>query len=192
MPHPPGKKAESRQKILDAALALFKARGFDDVTIDEVMGNAGLTRGGFYAHFANKDDLVAHSLMPRTTERPDGPSAEGLRAFSSEYLSAEHRDNPAQGCLASALTQEIARQGPDVRAAFSEFLKYLTETVDGYLGNGNGELSEDALAIVAQMVGTMQLARAVSDPMLSVRILKAGRQAVEYLIPPELAESGDL
>ncbi len=190
MPHPPGKKAESRQKILDAALALFMARGFDDVTIDEVMGNAGLTRGGFYAHFANKDDLIAHALRPRPAERPQGPDAEGLKEFAGIYLSAECRDDPANGCPASSLTQEVARQGPEVRAAFSEFLKYFTETVDGYLGNGNGELSEDALAIVAQLIGTMQLARAASDPMLSVRILKAGRQAVEYLIPPELAEQG--
>ncbi len=188
MPHPPGKKAESRQKILDAALALFKARGFEGVTIDEVMGDAGLTRGGFYAHFKNKDDLIAYSLMPRTTARPDAASASGLRDFAGEYLSADHRDDPSKGCLASALTQEIAREGPEVRAAFNEFLKYMIETVDAYMGNDSGELSEDALAIVAQMVGTLQLARAVPDPMLSVRILKAGRQAVDYLIPPELAE----
>lgn len=187
MPHPPGKKAESRARILDAAIALFRTRGFENVTIDEVMGEAGLTRGGFYAHFANKDDLVAHALLPRPAEDGERESgAEALRAFAATYLSSEHRDHPEQGCTVGALTADVVREAADVRAAYFEFYRYFAGTIDQLIGNDAHELSDDALAIVAQMVGTLMTARAVPDSMLSVRILKAGRQAVEYLMPPEL------
>ncbi len=186
MPYAPEQKQKSRNRILDAAMGLFKARGFGDVSIDEIMAEAGLTRGAFYAHFKSKDDLVIESFRAAAaTPPPTEAGPEKLLAFVDTYVSALHRDNPAGGCCISALTADVAREGPEARAAYTEFLRGFSGIVDTYLGNDRHALSDDALAIIAQMVGTVQIARAVNDPMLSTRLLKAGRQAVNYLLPPE-------
>jgi len=186
MPYAPEQKKNSRERVLEAALKLFKERGFEQVSIDEVMAEAGLTRGGFYAHFTSKADLIAQAIL-EVAGRPDPIVAElGTFAdFADTYISARHRDNPAGGCAGAALTQSIAREGPEARAAYTEFLKSFAGVIDQHLGNEAHALSDDALALLAQMIGTVQMARAVSDPMLSTRILKAGRQAVDYLLPPE-------
>ncbi len=186
MPYAPEMKQKSRGKILKEAIRLFKERGFEDVSIDEVMGEAGLTRGAFYAHFTSKADLIAHAFRAASgVPTPAMASAEELGRFADTYVSAMHRDNPGAGCPVAALTAEIAREGPQAREAYTEFLKYFTGVIDSYLGNDKDDLSDDALALVAQMVGAVQISRAVADPMLSTRVLKAGRQAVDYLLPPE-------
>ncbi len=184
MPYAPDQKQKSRDRILKSAMALFKTRGFEDVSIDEIMGDAGLTRGAFYAHFKSKADLIAQCFLSAATG-PIRAEGEGFGAFADTYVSALHRDNPSGGCVISALTADVTREGPEARAAYTEFLRYFTGVVDSYLGNDPHAQSDDALAIVAQMVGTVQIARAVNDPMLSTRLLKAGRQAVDYLLPPE-------
>lgn len=186
MPYAPEMKQKSRGKILKEAIRLFKERGFEDVSIDEVMGEAGLTRGAFYAHFTSKADLIAQAFRAASgVPTPAMASAEELGRFADTYVSAMHRDNPGAGCPVAALTAEIAREGPQAREAYTEFLKYFTGVIDSYLGNDKDDLSDDALALVAQMVGAVQISRAVADPMLSTRVLKAGRQAVDYLLPPE-------
>ena len=192
MPYAPELKMKSREKILEAALRLYKARGFEDVSIDEVMAEAGLTRGGFYAHFKSKADLIAQAFLEAAREPVEAVAgAEALGAFADTYVSAMHRDNPGAGCPGAALTQDVARESPEARAAYTEFLRAFTGAIDVFLGNDKRDMSEDALALIAQMIGTVQMARAVSDPMLSTRILKAGRQAVDYLLPPE-DESSDV
>ena len=186
MPYAPDQKQISRDRILKAAMGLFKARGFEDVSIDEVMGEAGLTRGAFYAHFKSKSDLIVHSfLSAATAANPTQGGAEAFAAFADTYVSALHRDNPTSGCPIAALTADVAREGPQARTAYTEFVRGFAGVVDTYLGNDPQALSDDALAIIAQMIGAVQIARAVNDPMLSTRLLKAGRQAVNYLLPPE-------
>ncbi len=187
MPYPAGHKEKSRAKILGAAREVFKKEGFESVTIDEVMGAAGMTRGGFYAHFKSKGDLIAQTLLSETVESPGETGQDELLGFAATFMSANHRDKPATGCPATALSEEIARSDAETRTAYTEYVGHLAATIDALLGNDAGKLSDDALAIMAQMVGTVQIARAVSDPMLSTRLLKAGRQAVEYLLPPEVA-----
>jgi len=166
-------------------MRLFKERGFEGVSIDEITGEAGLTRGGFYAHFQSKADLIAQAFLGATGAMvPTAADASALGQFADSYVSAQHRDNPGGGCPVAALTQSVAREGPEARAAYTQFMKHFTGVIDIYLGNDQGDLSDDALALVAQMMGALQMARAVDDPVLSTRILKAGRQAVDYLLPP--------
>jgi len=185
-------KQKSRDKILEAAMRLYKERGFADVSIDEVMGEAGLTRGAFYAHFKSKADLIAQAFLAAAgTPVAAASDLNKLASFADTYVSATHRDNPGAGCPASALTQAVAREGAEARAAYTEFLRYFAGTIDAFLGNDPEAVSDDALALIAQMAGTIQMARAVSDPMLSTRILKAGRQAVDYLLPPDDTSSED-
>ena len=187
MPYAKDHKQKSRAKILAAARRIFKEQGFETVTIDDVMGAAGMTRGGFYAHFKSKGDLIAQTLLSEGMNPPTAWGADELLKFTGQYLSADHRDKPGDGCPAAALTQEVARSDDETRAAYTDFLRHFASVIDTYLENDAGKLSDDALAIMAQMVGAVQMARAVSDPMLSTRMLKAGRQAVEYLLPPDAA-----
>src|SRR5271163_1911066 len=116
------KAAENRERIIDAAGALFRQKGFDGIGVADIMKAADLTHGGFYGHFASKDDLVAQAsgrAMARaaakwgkvTTTAPKDPYAALLR----HYLSPRHRDDPGRGCAFAALSGDAARCGKQVR-----------------------------------------------------------------------------
>lgn len=164
--------AENRRKILDAAARLFRARGFDGVTVAEVMQAAGLTHGGFYGHFKSKDDLIAQTLA-----HAFGTSAPtDLLAYASEYLSPRHRDNPAVGCPMAALGSETGRQSAEARAAMTDALRRqierLSETAPGASA---AERRRRAIGSWAAMVGAMILARVSEDPKLSDEVLRETR-----------------
>ncbi len=115
---------ENRRRILEAAGRLFRERGFSAVTVAEVMEAAGLTHGGFYGHFASKEDLAAQALAQALAPAPREPgTAPDLAGFVAAYLSAAHRDRPGSGCALAALGSEAARQPAPVRRAFTEGLE---------------------------------------------------------------------
>src|SRR5271169_2228892 len=128
------KAAEHRERIIDAAGALFRAKGFGGIGVADIMKAADLTHGGFYGHFASKDDLVAQASR-RTMARaaanwtklveaaPDNPYA----ALLEHYLSPKHRDDPGKGCAFAALGNDAARSGKIVRKAFAEGLARLID-----------------------------------------------------------------
>ena len=128
------KAAEHRDRIIDAAGALFRAKGFGGIGVADIMKAADLTHGGFYGHFASKDDLVAQASR-RTMARaaanwtklveaaPDNPYA----ALLEHYLSPKHRDDPGKGCAFAALGNDAARSGKIVRKAFAEGLAPLID-----------------------------------------------------------------
>src|ERR1700732_5126946 len=128
------KAAEHRDRIIDAAGALFRAKGFGGVGVADIMKAADLTHGGFYGHFASKDDLVAQAsrrAMARSAadwarvvaEAPDHPYA----ALLQHYLTPRHRDDPGRGCGFAALSSDAARSGKTVRNAFAEGLEPLID-----------------------------------------------------------------
>lgn len=169
------KVTENRRRILDAASRLFRTKGFDTVTVAEVMQSAGLTHGGFYGHFSSKDDLIGQTLAHCLTAGSDEPF--DLQAYVAQYLSAEHRDNPADGCPFAALAAYVQRQGPDARTAMSDGARALI----GRMTAGQNALAGTGPSIIcswAAMVGAMILARAVDDPDLSDRILEETRNLV--------------
>jgi TetR/AcrR family transcriptional repressor of nem operon len=164
--------AENRRKILDAAGRLFRERGFESVTVAEVMQAAGLTHGGFYGHFKSKDDLVAQTLAHAL-----GSSAPtDLFAYASAYLSPRHRDDPAGGCAMAALGSEAGRQSAEARAAMTEALRRqierLSETAPGAT---KAERRRRAIGSWAAMVGAVILARVSEDPKLSDEVLRETR-----------------
>ncbi|GJD53636.1 hypothetical protein OPKNFCMD_6413 [Methylobacterium crusticola] len=173
---------ENRRRILEAAGRLFRERGFSAVTVSEVMEAAGLTHGGFYGHFASKEDLAAqacaHSLTPGAAPVPRTAS---LARFVDAYLSPAHRDHPGAGCALAALGGEIGRQPEAVRRAFTEGLEArvarLAETAAQAAGSAPGGGRPEALATLSGLVGALVLARAVDDPALSDEILGAARAA---------------
>ncbi|WP_175625410.1 MULTISPECIES: TetR/AcrR family transcriptional regulator [Oxalobacteraceae] len=165
--------AENRQAILDAAATLFRERGFEGVTVAEVMKAAGLTHGGFYGHFASKDDLIAqtctHVLTPFRAE--DVPVI-GIMDFAANYLSGQHRDNPGEGCIFPSLGTEAVRSSDATRHALTENVKYRIENF-AQTAQGKTELErrQAATGAWATMVGAVMLARLVDDPALSEQVL---------------------
>jgi TetR/AcrR family transcriptional repressor of nem operon len=166
--------AENRQKILEAASQLFRARGFEDVTVAEVMGAAGLTHGGFYGHFASKEELIAEALA-YTLARAPGTDRD-LAAYADAYLSPAHRDNRAGGCAFAALGGEAVRESPETRATMTESLRrQITRFTQSAPGDTPAERRQAAIASWAAMIGGVMLARIADDPKLSDEVLRATR-----------------
>jgi TetR/AcrR family transcriptional repressor of nem operon len=180
-----GHKAQTKSRILDAAAGLFRSRGYQATGVDAVMASADLTAGAFYAHFSSKEDLLAGALdnafqqsragWPARIDRLSG--AAWLRAFASFYLSREHRDHADRGCPMPALAQEVGRLGDESRQVFERHLRGLVDTVDKHIEQDSRDAGA-AISKVALSVGALVLARAVSDPDFSDRILSACRDAL--------------
>ncbi|KMO33621.1 TetR/AcrR family transcriptional regulator [Methylobacterium aquaticum] len=165
---------ENRRRILAEASRLFREKGFDAVGVAEVMKAAGLTHGGFYGHFASKDDLMAHAIEHAAAEKVG--SAGNLPDFLDAYLSPAHRDDPAGGCTMAALAADVRLRPEAARAAMtagirSQIARMETALPDAFAGNRHRE----AIGTYAAMLGALILARAVDEPSLSDEILAETR-----------------
>jgi TetR/AcrR family transcriptional repressor of nem operon len=165
--------ADNRQRILDAAARLFRERGFEGVTVSQIMTAAGLTHGAFYGHFSSKEDLIAqsftHVLFPESEQPGAGKS---MADYAIGYLSNPHRDGPGNGCLFSTLGTEAARTAGEVRSTMTQALKRRIETFSQSApGDTAGERRRAAIAGWSAMVGALMLARIADDPALSDEIL---------------------
>lgn len=166
--------AQNRVRILEAAGRLFRERGFEDVSVAEIMKAAGLTHGAFYGYFASKDALIAETLGTLTSK----PSREAVAPalYAARYLSPEHRDDRAGGCPVAALATEAARQAPEVRASLTEGLRRQIDRLDP---GGTPTGRQEAIGSWAAMVGALVLARISDDPALSDEVLAATRALIE-------------
>jgi TetR/AcrR family transcriptional repressor of nem operon len=173
------KAMENRQRIVDAAARLFRDGGFDGVGVDAIMKEAELTHGGFYGHFASKDDLAAEMTGRVTTrqgwmQRLSGKPNPSLKEVVRGYLTPRHRDDPGTGCLFAALGSDVVRQPDAVRRAFTEGLQNRVEALRQLItGRSAAARRRQALATMSGMVGALMLSRAVDDPKLSAEILDA-------------------
>jgi len=173
--------AENRARILDAAAALFRERGFAGIGVADLMKAAGLTHGGFYGHFASKEELMARASeralagslggWRRLVEQaPD----EALRRIVRSYLSEAHRDHPEQGCAVAALGGDVARQGPEVRASVTQGVGAHAALLAGLMpGDTAQERERQAWFTYAALVGAVVLARALDDAAASGAVLDA-------------------
>ena len=175
-----GHKEATRRRILETAVSRFKKDGIESVGVADLMAEAGLTHGGFYSHFASKEDLVkavleeaaCHSAKNFARRIEEG----GLEAWIRAYLRPEHRDNPGRGCVAAALGSEVVRHPRTTRKAFSENLDNLLASVGKHLPANMTPVQKRraATGIFATLMGAIQMARAVNDPKVSDEILEAG------------------
>jgi TetR/AcrR family transcriptional repressor of nem operon len=181
-------KEETRRKVVRAAAAAMRARGPDGVGVAEVMAEAGLTHGGFYAHFPSKEALVAAAVEEAFAEgrRRFARANEGLSrdaalaAFIDAYVSLDHRDNPQHGCPVSTLVNDLPRQGPMARRAFDAGVEAMIEGLAARLPEVDAASRRDlASSLVAEMAGAVALSRAVSDRALAARLLDASRARVK-------------
>jgi TetR/AcrR family transcriptional repressor of nem operon len=173
MRYPAKATAAKHDRIVREASRLFRERGFERVTVGEVMKAAGLTHGAFYAHFASKQELekaaVAYGQdVSAGRARSYGATKNGRKAYADRYLSTWHRDNPGDGCTMAALAEEVARSAPELKTAFERGLEEI-------LTAGGGERKE-AIFQTAALLGGVVLARAVQEPQLSNEILQSVRR----------------
>jgi TetR/AcrR family transcriptional repressor of nem operon len=180
-------KQKTREKVLKAATRAIRAEGPHRIGVAGVMAKAGLTHGGFYAHFDSKDDLVAAAigqmfedgrarLQFETQER--SPAA-ALGAYIDFYLSAKHRD-AATGCPIPALASDLPRLARPARQRFALGVAQLTEVLAGKLAHlGIANAKDEASSMLSEMVGAISLARAEPDPERSDGILEASRRTLK-------------
>ncbi|MBV8585259.1 MAG: TetR/AcrR family transcriptional regulator [Verrucomicrobia bacterium] len=169
--------AANRRRILQAGSRLFRARGYDSVTVAEVMQAAGLTHGGFYGYFRSKDDLIACALADVLL---GGAETEiDLASYARQYLTPTHRDDLAGGCPMAGLGAETVRQTPAARAAMTAGLRrQIDRLTSGAPGRVGLERRRAAIAGYSAMVGALILARMSDDTELSEEILAATRDSI--------------
>jgi TetR/AcrR family transcriptional repressor of nem operon len=181
MAEPHARRTETHQRILDAAGRLFRQGGIDGVGVDAVMKEAGLTHGGFYAHFASKEALaaeVAQTLLDKAARRWDRISREddpatALRRIVTDYLDRPHVE-AGMGCPLTTLGPDVARRGSS-REAIGGALRGMIDALTRLMP---GHRRETALASLSTLVGAVVLARLSDDPGLAAAILKAAADSV--------------
>ncbi|OCP02460.1 MULTISPECIES: TetR/AcrR family transcriptional regulator [unclassified Ensifer] len=165
---------ENKRTILEAAGRLFRERGFDAVTVTDVMKSAGLTHGGFYGYFESKDDLIAQTLAELRGNAEPQPA--DLATVARRYLSPEHRDDFGHGCPLAALGSEMSRQPRAARAEMTAFLeRQFLRLAKIAPGLDDDERRRAAIGNSAAMIGALILSRMTDDPQLSDEILNETR-----------------
>ena len=186
-------KQETRQRIIATAGRRLKRDGIDGSGVATLMKDAGLTNGAFYRHFESKDSLVAeaitdqlHTLHANIVEQAE-PGRAGLEQIVRWYLSAEHRDNPVDGCPNAALLDEIARSHEATRQAYTEGVLVVIDGLAARMAPDDPPSARvKALSLLGLMAGTLQLSRALADRQLSDDLLEQGLRNALYLVDGEV------
>lgn len=176
-------KERTRQDILASATRLLRERGIGGASVAEVMKGAGLTVGGFYAHFESKEALVGATLRQSLREMWSGlvgaaGKLRGVEAVSfvvRRYLSRSHRDHPAQGCPLPAVVADVAQAGEPVRDALACEIVAYADALGDCIADESPQRRQRALALIALMYGGLSLARALKGTSASDEVLKACR-----------------
>jgi AcrR family transcriptional regulator len=182
-------KEASHERIVSVAARAIRRSGYDGTGVADIMKQAGLTHGAFYAHFPSREAMLAEAASRACAESAAAaadvvasvPTEQALAAMLQGYLSREHVEQVESGCPLAALGSETARQAPDVRRATTRHIKAMIDLVARQSPDwGQPAAHERALLTIAAMVGTLVLARAVDEPALSDRLREA---ALKYLSP---------
>lgn len=191
MPWPKDRKSRTHQRIVQGAAAAFRARGVSAVPVDQIMETVGLTRGGFYAHFDSKEDLVAEALehaehqtlASLSSSFGSAPAERRLQAAIDTYLSSGHAKHPEQGCPVAALGVELSRTHAKARRGLKRTIRGRLEWMRSLAADGPSQLrKEELVGAMACMIGGITLARAVGDKD-SADILRACRRFLRRVLP---------
>ena len=178
-------KQKSHGRILDAASRLLRESGAETASVAEIMEAAGMTHGGFYRHFSSKDEMVAAAFRhtvdgivePMETASPGAARDQERQTYIETYLSAAHVDNRGEGCPLAALATELSRGDAAPRQVAAETVNRMA----GLLDPGRSEDTSQGLATMAQLLGTIVLARLSEDQQTTSSILESGKTAVQTL-----------
>ena len=188
---PKRSKEVTHDRIVDAASRAIRRSGYDGTGVADIMKEAGLTHGGFYAHFPSREAMLAEAAdragreSVATMERvaANSPRGQALLAMMRAYLSKEHLEGIETGCATAALGSEMPRQAPEVRRVVTRRIKEMIDLVSRQSPDwGQPGAHERALFTVAAMVGALVLARAVDEPRLSEALRDA---TLKHLAPPQ-------
>jgi TetR/AcrR family transcriptional regulator, transcriptional repressor for nem operon len=182
MSYPPEHRVETKNRIIRSARRLFNRRGFDAVSIDDVMADAGLTRGSFYIYFESKGDLYGEAVTQILDEKQllsgDGISVhpravENAAQFIRDYLSLEHFEDIDGSCPLVAFPSEFLRKEPRVRQAFETVLRTMIDVFEQALHRNGQPARSQARVIATLCVGGMILARSIEDRRLADELREA-------------------
>ena len=180
-------KLETHARIVRKASVRLREKGAHGIGVADLMKDAGLTHGGFYAHFDSREALVIEAFadaMERSTERwrklaEQTPPEQRLSTIVDSYLTALHRDDPGHGCAIPTLGAEIARESPKTRKAFAAKLEQMIDLLALQIPEVPRKTARrQAMAVIATMIGTLVMARVAGNGDFSDEILDAGREAV--------------
>jgi TetR/AcrR family transcriptional regulator, transcriptional repressor for nem operon len=185
------RKEKTRDRILGAAGRVFRRQGYHAAGVDMVMAEAGLTAGGFYAHFDSKEALLAEALehaaaetgalLAASTENLSG--REWIEAFLGRYLNLEHWRAMEDGCPLAALVSEVARADEPVKRSFEAIVRELVSELAAHARDCGSTRSDDrSLAVLAICLGGLGLARSVHDPGFAEQVLKSCRNAAAEIL----------
>jgi TetR/AcrR family transcriptional regulator, transcriptional repressor for nem operon len=181
-------KAETHDRIVKNASVRLRERGAAGLGVAELMKEAGLTHGGFYAHFASRDALISEAFVhamelaaKRWRKRADeAPEGEGYAAVVDGYLTASHRDDVGNGCALPALGAEVSRASPKIRKAVAAKLEKMIDVVATEMpGLNEKDARREAIGTVAIMMGALLMSRMAGTGEFSDEILEAGRAAAK-------------
>jgi TetR/AcrR family transcriptional repressor of nem operon len=175
-------KEASHERIVAVAARAIRQSGYDGTGVADIMKEAGLTHGAFYAHFASREAMLAEAAVRACAESAavaakvvaDAPPEKAFESMLRAYLSREHLEHVETGCPLAALGSETPRQAPEVRRAMTRHIKAMIDLAARQSSEwGQAGAHEHALATVASMVGALLLARVVDEPALSDRLREA-------------------
>ncbi|MCM3132714.1 TetR/AcrR family transcriptional regulator [Paenibacillus polysaccharolyticus] len=188
MPYPKGHKLKVRNHIITSAAKAFRTHGVRNISLPHIMKGAGLTHGGFYSHFENKDQLVKETchfaisdtmeMLQKVADKNKHEDQSAIEAVIDFYLGSLHRDQTEVGCILPALSGEISQLSEEIRQAYTRELQRFTAFITDMAGIDTSA----GYALVSSMVGTVALARAVSDSKFSDDLLQAGRTQAKQTV----------
>lgn len=184
-------KELTHKRIVERAARAIRRSGYDGTSVANIMKEAGLTHGGFYAHFSSRDAMLAEAadqagaeaVAMLVTAAEAVPPEEALLEQVRVYLSEEHVNDVESGCPVAALGSEMPRQAPEVRRAATQRIKEMVEVVTRQLPSREQDVRAQALLAMSTMVGALIMARAVDEPALSDEILEAALSHFSPLRP---------
>ncbi len=185
MRYEPDHKERTRHRIVRNASRQFRAKGLDGPGVATVMRASGLTVGGFYKHFGNKDDLQIEAIeegLRQSRERllfaaKHAPAGEGWKAIVATYLSLEHCERPDGGCPIAALAPELARGKPAFKRRIEAMIKVHRDEIVPFMpGRDPAEQRRNFIVLFTAMIGAVSLARTMTETGDKERILQAARE----------------
>ncbi|MCX4027369.1 TetR/AcrR family transcriptional regulator [Endozoicomonas sp. SM1973] len=184
MPWTDNHKQASRQRILTSAARLFTHKGYDNVSINEVMADASLTRGAFYTHFSSKSELYAESII---TAAMSGSSLlqqlasgkQSLASLTKAYLSLEHREGEMMHCPLAFLVTDVSQRDDTVRNVYTKAFRGFVNKLSTTKPDKNTKPSVKALQAAVLMIGGLAIARAINEEELAEQLLSACQQGVQ-------------
>ncbi len=189
MPYTAEHKRQSRLRILESAVRCFLQQGYEKTGISEIMQDAGLTHGGFYAHFSSKGELYIEAMTHAakhgrfTAHLKNGQKGPAwFQGLLEGYLNLDHVEGHESPCPLAFLVTDIATRESEVRQTYERLYKSMNRYISRRVMDGSKRTKDDIYAITAMMIGGVAVSRAINDPKLAKRLLRSCKQTAEKIL----------